>query len=589
MGVLVALVGAALAVPLALRSGPAAHTMSVRGWAYLDQPLTGATVSIRTAGGRTIVRDRTGAIGPSGTLDMTAKVPPSFRVTVAGGQAGEQVFTGQLVADVYSYGPNAPLVQVNPITTLVAAYKDRHGNLSQAAAAAAVGRFLEVPAGVRVTSDLRGNDRWFSPKAFMAEATAAGGVQPFVARLVSEMDARPARTHPFKGAASNDVVKDIGVFVAQKIGNIVLSHALEEIGIGEPTNSEIANSLGEIKQQLTELQISVDEITKNLAKQSFDQWFVPTIPIRSKVTELFSDLEFLATQNAPGGKPDVAKAKDVERQLTLLADENPQTNLDTYLRGGSGTGAYKAWSDLIRSTSPFWTAASYKQLMSLFDYYDVVQLQLIYLLKERASVLKFDPATFQGTDFKRFTDYRTGQLAIRNSVKPVPTPVQLKTNLMWPMDFYLSPVKFDDSARLLASTNSTTCFATQTPGPCVPVGPLYGFTDWRVPSDKEVQGLAPGQLKPRDWLRLQWANGKFFDLCGFGGAESCVVFTNVSVQQTVVVVGEVPVSDCKGDPRTRLHVTFNMLTAKTAKVCDNVLGGVVWPVRVLTPAEKYWL
>jgi len=73
MVVLVALVAAAFAVPLALRSGPAAHTVAVRGWAYADQPLTGATVSIRTAGGRTVVRDRTDAIGPSGDPEAVGR------------------------------------------------------------------------------------------------------------------------------------------------------------------------------------------------------------------------------------------------------------------------------------------------------------------------------------------------------------------------------------------------------------------------------------------------------------------------------------------------------------------------------------
>ena len=126
--VLAALIAAVLVTRLALvdEEGPTRTAVTVRGWAYADAPLQNATLSIHTSDGDEVVRSRANATNANGTFAVPTELPPDYRVTVAGGTIGEQVFTGRLVADVAGYGPSSGLIEVNPVTTLLAAYQDRH-------------------------------------------------------------------------------------------------------------------------------------------------------------------------------------------------------------------------------------------------------------------------------------------------------------------------------------------------------------------------------------------------------------------------------------------------------------------------------
>src|SRR5262249_16372423 len=156
-----------------------------------------------------------------------------YRVTVAGGTLGDEVFTGKLVADVTDGGPTVGIMDVNAITTLVAAYRDQHPKVSPAHAKTAVRRVLEPPHGFDVTGQGRGENPWFSAGWFDQQAQSAGGIQPFVRTLVRQMDDRTA-THPFPGAPQNDITQDAMKMAAKAAVKYGLKQLLSQVGLEPP-------------------------------------------------------------------------------------------------------------------------------------------------------------------------------------------------------------------------------------------------------------------------------------------------------------------------------------------------------------------
>lgn len=247
----------------------------VQGFVTLDTPVAGATVSILGTEGKKLFEQKAATTdGGAFRLEVKKKLPADFRIVADGGSR-----VGTLAADVRGYDAAAlEFYTLNPVTTLMAKYRDQHPDLDQAAIEDKVWGFLDMPSGIRLVSNTRVETSTFSPTGFMSQADASGGVDTFVGILVAEIDA--GKTRAFPGAPANfgfsalaDLAKE-GIktiassalrAAASKGTNMVLDMVLEAFGFGEnPSDPEVIRRLDEIKEQLGVMDAKLDEIQTTL-------------------------------------------------------------------------------------------------------------------------------------------------------------------------------------------------------------------------------------------------------------------------------------------------------------------------------------
>ena len=595
---LAALAAGAVVVRVALDEDPkpATQAVTLRGFAYADAPLRDATLSIQTPDGDAVGQPLPRETKALGSFVVHTALAPDFRVTLSNGTMGEQVFTGRLVADVTGFGPSSRAIHVTPLTTLLAAYQDRHPDLSSARAQTAVRRFLKVPAQLEITGDLIGHEQVFSSTEFVRQAAAAGGIQPFITSLVAEMDARPAKTHPFTGAAQNDfiptpeeAVLKIVDTVVSKLASTGLSHVLESIGLSQVPDAAELKLLAEVQKQLNILQTSVNDISQKLDQESYDKWALQTFKIKNVVVGNMEDLRIAADNG------DKALAQRVSESIQLnLTDARAMKTLHDALTGPSSTtGAYRAWSNLLKSKNPFWRWTNTEALFQYFDYYKVIQADLLYLLGEQAKLDGVKPESFKAGDLKNYTNYQAQQQALRDSITPALDTriIDSRTNLMWAYNNldredadWISGERVQD---IIAQQNGAKCGVVpyQSGSGCQLVGfppagpaPLYGFRDWRLPTSAEFTALIVGRTgSTKTWLREVWGPDAM-RICPYAWSRG-----TCTVNSSNLWASNERQTSCGYE-----HAVLNIDTGKQGWACPSTRG-LVFPVRPVTPAEKYWL
>ena len=487
-------------------SAPASETattkhVTVAGWAYAGQPLKGAELSVTTTDGKTVVRPQPNATNENGAFAIPANLPPNYRVTVSGGTVGEAVFTGKLVADVVDYGATSGSINVNGITTLLAAYRDRHLDQSPAQVQDAVRRFLQLPNSADLSGDFRSSPDLFSNAEFQTQAEANGGVQPFVNQLAVAMDT-PGNTQAFVGPAENDITTDGMKTAAKAIAKLGMEEALKQFGFQSP-DKVVADALSKISGQLNDVQNAINDLKADVKKAIFKGDAAQIIPMKDTIVNAFNNLNDYATASEP--KSDYAKSqlKDARTAINRLAVNPPaQLTLHHLLNGDiNADGAYKDLSEALKADGTFWTPEKSLQLRSFFEYFDSIQSELALMLADRVKQnggSDTDLETPNGV-LTQYTANRTAQLAREPSVAP--TVIDTRSNLMWPISNDRADntwwVRYDavDGFNGCATINGLRiCNAKLFP-------PKFGFQDWRVPSREQLEALVANQANPKDWLQ----------------------------------------------------------------------------------------
>ena len=167
----------------------------VWGDVFLDEPIVGATIGIYDLDGNKIFEENeaTGETGlfifevDWGIKQQGGELPSEFKVVASGGTRNGEYFNGTVVSIAHNYTRGGYCV-VNEITTLLAAYGDKHLEISPAEVEETIKEFVGVPSNVDVLDVIEFNNTSFHSATFMSEAEEAGGFDAFIDVLVDEVE-----------------------------------------------------------------------------------------------------------------------------------------------------------------------------------------------------------------------------------------------------------------------------------------------------------------------------------------------------------------------------------------------------------------
>ena len=299
------------------------HALSVGelklwGAAVVDDPVIGATIEIYGRDGERILRQED-ATGPYGDFYFVLsaaqfyRLAEGFRMEVTGGTFMGEPFDGRLMADVQQFA-SEDWVEVNDITTILAAYLERHPESDYADAEAAVSQYLGVPDGIALDWVIETMDYYpvfFSDEKFFKEMEALFGSVKFdeyIAWVLDEID--QGKTHafgdpdfydPFADASSTGDIKVNSAAAVLKGLEVIFSIVdgvfqivelvFNIIEAGQPTQLDhIQAILKGMQGQLADIKAKVDVIRdeqiKNFFTQQLDTLQDWTVPIENDLKQL---------------------------------------------------------------------------------------------------------------------------------------------------------------------------------------------------------------------------------------------------------------------------------------------------------------
>jgi hypothetical protein len=514
----------------------------LRVWAYYDgdTPVDGGRVQVY-AGDRLLhevdAADTEERTFPEGTaLVRVSSLPRDIRVVVTGGRAGGRQLRGSLTAEVHD-ATDGTLVEVNPVTTLTDAWGDAGRRRSLGRGRNVIETLLGIPR-ILDDGDLRATDHWFDGDTFERYALAHGGVNAAVEGLVRYVD-RPGdqrrvfrarrRARPKAFGAAGPVKVNIN-----KGANAVLGELIDLIAEAAPVTGpqgvvfglvmkgiKGAISLGfgaekevdAVKVALQGIDDRLAELKVQLGDSVFELQVEHTRQLLILVQAAQDDVEFALNLDLSTEKGRSAFAETLNLFRTHgeeLTRRSVAGDLNTALTEHQGTtrapeGPLALLPGVRRKlrAGRFLTPAKSNRIFKFYAFYETQQVRLATLLSEYHTLLG-QPVTAERFVREIKDRYLPVQrmalpLTYQGTAAHIPR-VFIDTNhkLMWGVE-----PSFRTGAQIAASGFSACKFGTS-PLTCE-LGArteLAGFSDWRVPTAKQVEDLLAGRGDdtPLAWL-----------------------------------------------------------------------------------------
>lgn len=231
---------------------------TLEGKAFLDHPITGATVRIYDRSG-SLLHSVDSATGENGSFSITRPLPETFWIVIADGWMDGEPFDHDVRRYIRLF-TERDYYKVNAVTTLMAEYQDRHPELSHIQVKKAVANFLSIPDSTDIDEIIYSSEwfcYYFSHYLFMKEAEGAEGMTLFVEQLGDELDARKTR--------SFYDIESVGSSLFKDVMEALLEGAASEFG-GEGAGwiLGLLNTGGGDDQRFDEMKADLQEILNDL-------------------------------------------------------------------------------------------------------------------------------------------------------------------------------------------------------------------------------------------------------------------------------------------------------------------------------------
>lgn len=397
----------------ALRTASSSQLVPV--WAFISGgvPVAGGRVMIVTGGKR--LRLLNGAVSkPTDAKGVAVlevrRIPRRFAVVVEGGRAGGRRLTGSL-RSIPAADPDASVVEVDPLTTLVTELRARRPGLGLADAARAIKRYFGVPGWADLGQDVRTSPRWFDANAYLRDAIQYGSIDRLNRALADQIlgGLRPMRppaftaaaARPRAGAAAGLAVLTAGQLVGQLfkyLGTAVLRAGSQRLlggalggllelaksaGLDLTGKSEldgVREQLSALGTQLTQLEGKLDAVSKIIAQSHASQLLHQSDEIIGRIDHARAQLALLANLN-PTDPTQKKFAETISAYIaTNLLDAPARLNRQLNPALGIADNAIKAASRALAASVRFFDARQSDEVRAVYDYFAVYQAQLAVLL-----------------------------------------------------------------------------------------------------------------------------------------------------------------------------------------------------------------
>ena len=398
-------------------------------WAMLDgqTPVSGAHVSVfrginRAPVRRALIAVKQGSAQTSSAGEATlafSHLPRTFTVVVSGGRVLGRPLHGALTAQVrgYQLGPRirhfevVPVVHVNPVTTLIEAWRRVDPHVSIAHAQRVIYHALGIPRWADAI-DLSVNDQWVDGRIFLRDVRAHGTIDRTTGALIVRIRRgkhvvtfRAPPSHSARAASLSDwwantdvnqLVKDgltsLGLGVAQGIGVNVLDWALSKFleAVGLPDYEKFISPISYMIKQLDAISKEVTQVKglveTGIVATEFAQYndLVSKIgPVETSISSLWDEMAYDAKLPKDSADLPQLRAELIEKIGTqLVTNQDAITELYLSLRpqAPDAYGILQAASAYLGSRKPFYTQHSAAEMNAVFDYYQLMQLRLATLL-----------------------------------------------------------------------------------------------------------------------------------------------------------------------------------------------------------------
>lgn len=178
------------------------HPRTLEGKAFLDHPITGATVQIYDLSG-SLLYSVESATGENGSFSITRRLPKSFWIEITDGWMDGEPFDHDVRRYIRLF-KERDYYKVNAVTTLMAEYQARQPKLSHMQIKKAVANYLSIPDSTDLDEIIYSSE-WFCyhfshylfMKEFMKEVEADEGskvLSEFISQLIDELEAGETRS-----------------------------------------------------------------------------------------------------------------------------------------------------------------------------------------------------------------------------------------------------------------------------------------------------------------------------------------------------------------------------------------------------------
>ena len=171
------------------------HPRTLKGKAFLDHPITGATVQIYDLSD-SLLYSVESATGKNGSFSITEPLPKSFWLVITNGYMDGEPCSHDVRRYIRVF-KEKDYYKVNAVTTLMAEYQASHPKLSHMQVKKAVANHLSIPDSIDLDEIIYSSEwfcYYFSHYLFMKEAEAGEGLSQFIGQLVDELEAGETRS-----------------------------------------------------------------------------------------------------------------------------------------------------------------------------------------------------------------------------------------------------------------------------------------------------------------------------------------------------------------------------------------------------------
>ncbi|VBB42930.1 exported hypothetical protein [uncultured Desulfatiglans sp.] len=244
----------------------------LEGSAFLDDPVSGGTIEVYDRHGFLLHRIDA-ATGENGSFSIALPLPESFTLVISKGEMLGRPFEHELTRYVHLFDPGKEY-KVNAITSLLAAYLAEHPDIPYGEAKDAVRAFLSIPETIGLDEIIYSSEwycYYFSHYAFMKEAEAVQGMEPFIEQLLRELEAGGIRCFFDPDSVGSSYFKEVMAALLKgaisKLGGEGTGWILGLLNIG---GNDIDSRLGNMEKDLRGILSTLQNIITALTNLAHD-------------------------------------------------------------------------------------------------------------------------------------------------------------------------------------------------------------------------------------------------------------------------------------------------------------------------------